>query len=150
MRKTRSYASFGDRRLRASCTCGFSSGIRSSALSIQRVSMFALSSHSCAHALPSSLLLYRGRIPQSQLPVASVVKVPLRERLHPALQPRPLHDVGGERGSRHCGRCSRVSGGVVGIGLCSRCMRRFAVNFGLQMLNADQWLCDWPAGGVTR
>lgn len=38
MRKTRSYASFGLRRLSASCTVSLSSGIRSSALQAVRVS----------------------------------------------------------------------------------------------------------------
>ena len=44
-----------------------------------------------------------GDIPQTQLPVSSVVEVPLAQRTHPAHQPRALHDVGGKRRVRHFG-----------------------------------------------
>jgi hypothetical protein len=47
-----------------------------------------------------------GAVPQTELPVAGGVAVPVGERLHPALQPRPLHDVGGERRGRHGGGCA--------------------------------------------
>jgi hypothetical protein len=46
----------------------------------------------------------RSLVPQAELPVSGVVEVPLAERLGPAHQPGALHDIGGERGSRHvCG-----------------------------------------------
>jgi hypothetical protein len=44
--------------------------------------------------------------PQTELPVAGGVAVPVGQRLHPLLQPRPLHDVGGERRGRHGYGCS--------------------------------------------
>lgn len=48
-------------------------------------------------------------VPQSELPVAGGVAVPVGERLHPALEPRALGDVGGERRGRHVA-------GVEGVG----------------------------------
>lgn len=43
-------------------------------------------------------------IPQSELPVSGGVLVPLRERYHPAPQPRPLNDEVGQGGDGHvCG-----------------------------------------------
>lgn len=47
-----------------------------------------------------------GSVPQTELPVAGGVAVPVGQRLHPLLQPRPLHDVGGERRGRHGCGCS--------------------------------------------
>jgi hypothetical protein len=60
---------------------------------------------------PPSIFVYRpypdrGSVPQTELPVAGGVAVPVGERLHPALQPRALHDVGGERRGRHDCGCS--------------------------------------------
>ncbi|KAH8625330.1 hypothetical protein IG631_19209 [Alternaria alternata] len=46
--------------------------------------------------------------PSTELPVAGGVAVPVGQRLHPLLQPRPLHDVGGERRGRHGYGCSTV------------------------------------------
>lgn len=51
-----------------------------------------------------------GGIPQAQLPVSSVVEVPLAQRTHPAHQPRALHDVGGKRRVRHLG--GSLAGGI--------------------------------------
>lgn len=63
-----------------------------------------------------------GRVPQSQLPVARGIDVPVGERLHPLLQPRPLEDEGGEGGRGHgvgrvaacSARCAGGEGGSIG------------------------------------
>ena len=116
MRKTRSYASLGDRRLRASCTSGLSSGIKSSALQQplgQRSLLIPSKSPDAVRYTPAFSNICR--IPQTQLPVARVVKVPFGERLHPALQPRALHDLRCEGRDRHDGRRgSRSVGDEVG------------------------------------
>jgi hypothetical protein len=52
---------------------------------------------------------------QTELPVASGVAVPVGQRLDPALEPRALHDQGGERGRGHCGGCDST-GGVPAMG----------------------------------
>jgi hypothetical protein len=56
---------------------------------------------------------------QTELPVAGGVAVPVGQRLDPALQPRALHDHGGERGRRHFGGCGST-GGVPAMGGRSR------------------------------
>jgi hypothetical protein len=56
---------------------------------------------------------------QTELPVAGGVAVPVGQRLDPALQPRALHDHGGERGRRHFGGCDST-GGVPAMGGRSR------------------------------
>lgn len=59
----------------------------------------------------------RACVPQTELPVASGVAVPLGERRHPALQPRALEDEGCERRRRHGGRVRFGSGaGAAGGG----------------------------------
>ena len=92
----------------ASWTAGFSSGIRSSALqqALGQTILLVYSPHRPI-AIPPCIFLLFTDIPQSQLPVSSVVKIPLRQGLHPPLQPRPLHNVGGERRGGHGGRVSR-------------------------------------------
>lgn len=58
-------------------------------------------------------------IPQAQLPVAGILEVPVAQRLHPAHEPGPLHDLRREREVRHVG--GWVIGDVVkGVGWCRR------------------------------
>ncbi|KAF2127359.1 mitochondrial carrier [Dothidotthia symphoricarpi CBS 119687] len=56
------------------------------------------------HSRMATRLVLQGAVPQAELPVAGGIAVPVGERLDPALEPRALQDVGGERGGRHgCG-----------------------------------------------
>lgn len=77
------------------------------------VQQFPSAHHSRASSISPQILpsvggtasSHRGSVPQAELPVARGIAVPVGEGLHPALQPRALHDVGGERRRRHgCGR----------------------------------------------
>ena len=55
-------------------------------------------------------------IPQSELPVAGGVAVPVGQWLHPALEPRALADEGGERWHRHgCDDSTAVRRGRGGV-----------------------------------
>lgn len=108
MRYTRSYPSFGLRRFNANCTVSFSSGIKSSAL--QETIVLARPQSLTTVPVLDFLECIWPCIPQSELPVASSVLVPLAERDHPPLQPRALHDEVGERRLRHlCGGGGRMS-----------------------------------------
>lgn len=98
MRKTRSYASLGLKRLRASCTTSLSSGIRSSTLQA--------ANHQRGVPLKACLVVREGMrcpwcLPQSQFAISGAVHVPVRQRLHPPPQPGTLDDEGGERRLRH-------------------------------------------------
>jgi hypothetical protein len=72
--------------------------------------------HSSMHRSSASSSGIGGAVPQTELPVAGGVAVPVGERLHPALQPRALHDVGGERRGRHGGGVFDGGSGVSRFG----------------------------------
>jgi hypothetical protein len=63
-----------------------------------------------------------GVVPQSQLPVARGIDIPVGERLHPLLEPRALEDERGEGGRGHVvgragtcsARCAGGDGGSIG------------------------------------
>lgn len=103
------------RRLRAVWTTSFSSGSKSSAL--YSGSCQPIHSQPVLSPLPSSSMYAsigfprESFVPQSELPVAGSVGVPVGQRLDPALEPRALGDVGGEGRGRHgCGCSTRVRG----------------------------------------
>lgn len=107
------------------------------------------------HHLPPSAISYANasissprpspsfHIPQSQLAVSGAVEVPARQRLHPLLQPRPLHDERGERWGRHGGWM--CGGGVV---VCRRVGAFEAVSVVSYVLHSQKANritvgCDW-------
>lgn len=87
-------------------------------------------------------------VPQAELPVAGGVGVPVGEGLHPALEPRALHDHGGERRRGHVCGVRRACAG--GRGAASMERRSFAVKWS-SIWRRWNWLSGSSAGAhVTR